>query len=118
MHAEGIQSVLAPSRGPGRGPRELAERLGRRIDPDPVILTVNVRCACEEPGSSLTRPARGSSRPVTSRPGCFSGPPVPREKPADTAKPAAEHWLEPAGDARRLPAGHGESRLGRTSRNP
>jgi putative RNA 2'-phosphotransferase len=91
VHAEGIhpsshpQVVLAAD-------RVMAERLGRRIDPDPVILTVNVRCACEA-GVVFEPSGEGLFLAGHIPPGCFSGPPVPREKPADTSKPAADNGL-------------------------
>jgi putative RNA 2'-phosphotransferase len=72
--------------------RVLAERLGRRIDPEPVILTVNVRCACEA-GVAFDPSGEGLFLTGHIPPGCFSGPPVPREKPADTSKPAADKGL-------------------------
>jgi putative RNA 2'-phosphotransferase len=66
--------------------RVLAERLGRRIDPDPVILTVNVRCACEA-GVVIDPSGEGLFLADHVPPDCFSGPAVPREKPSDTGKP-------------------------------
>lgn len=91
VHAEGIhpsshpQVVLAADRA-------LAERLGRRIDPDPVILTVNVRSACEA-GVVFDPSGEGLFLAGHIPPDCFSGPPVPREKPADTGKQTAENGL-------------------------
>jgi putative RNA 2'-phosphotransferase len=87
VHANGIhpsshpQVVLAAQ-------RELAERLGRRIDPDPVILTVNVHAA-EVQGVTLTR--FGDELFLADRipVGCFSGPALP-EAPAETARIAKQ----------------------------
>jgi putative RNA 2'-phosphotransferase len=88
VHAEGIdpsfhaQVVLAAD-------REMAERLGRRSDPDPVILTVNVRSATE---AGVVWVPAGEGLFLANRvpPGCFSGPPVPKDPAADFEKPAAE----------------------------
>jgi putative RNA 2'-phosphotransferase len=91
VNAEGIHPSSHP-RVVLAADRVLAERLGRRIDPDPVILTVNVRCACEA-GVLFNPSGEGLFQAGHIPPGCFSGPPVPREKPADTAKPAAETGL-------------------------
>ena len=67
--------------------REWAERLGRRIDPDPVILTVNVHAA-EERGVAFVRFGAllflAEQIPV----GCFSGPPLPAESAEKDRKPA------------------------------
>jgi putative RNA 2'-phosphotransferase len=91
VHAEGIHPSSHP-RVVLTVDRMLAERLGRRIDPDPVILTVNVRCACEA-GVGFDPAGEGLFLADRVPPDCFSGPPVPREKPADSAKPAADNGL-------------------------
>ena len=91
VHAEGIHPSSHP-RVVLAADRVLAERLGRRIDPEPVILTVNVRCACEA-GVAFDPSGEGLFLTGHIPPGCFSGPPVPREKPADTSKPAADKGL-------------------------
>jgi putative RNA 2'-phosphotransferase len=83
-HANGIhpsshpQVVLASD-------RDLAERLGQRIDPDPVILTVNVQSA-EKHGVAFSRSGQGLFLADYIPAGCFSGPPLPREKPDETRK--------------------------------
>jgi putative RNA 2'-phosphotransferase len=59
--------------------RKLAERIGKRADRDPVTLTVNTQKSVEngvrfyQAGESLFL-----SAPIP--PGCFSGPPLPKEK--------------------------------------
>lgn len=84
VHAEGIrpsshpQVVLA-------APRELAERLGRRIDPDPVILIVSVRAA-EEQGVVFRQFGPDLFLADQIPAGCFSGPPLPSEPPEGSRK--------------------------------
>ena len=91
VHAEGIrpsshpQVVLAADRG-------MAERLGRRSDPDPVILTVNVLSASEA-GVGITPSGEGLFLADYVPPDCFSGPPVPRDKPTDSDTPTPEKGL-------------------------
>ncbi len=86
VHANGIypsahpQVVLSAQ-------REWAERLGRRIDPDPVILAVNVRSA-EEQGVTFARFGAGLFLAGQIPAGCFSGPALPDE-PAETARKPA-----------------------------
>ena len=89
VHAEGIHPSSHP-RVVLVADRVLAERLGRRIDPDPVILTVNVRCACEA-GVVFDPSGEGLFLADHIPPDCFSGPAVPREKPSDTGKPTPEN---------------------------
>jgi putative RNA 2'-phosphotransferase len=84
VHANGIhpsshpQVVLASQ-------RDLAERLGRRIDPDPVILTVSVRAA-EERGVAFARFGEGLFLADQIPAGCFSGPPLPTEAPKEVQR--------------------------------
>jgi putative RNA 2'-phosphotransferase len=84
VHANGIhpsshpQVVLAAD-------RDLAERLGRRIDPDPVILTVNVQSA-EEHGVAFSPSGQDLFLADHIPAGCFSGPPLPKEKPEEARK--------------------------------
>jgi putative RNA 2'-phosphotransferase len=79
VHANGIrpsshpQVVLCEK-------RSMAERLGRRIDPRPVILTVNVACACQS-GAGIRRCGEGLYLADDVPAGCFSGPPLPEERP-------------------------------------
>lgn len=71
---------------------DLAQRLGRRIDPSPVILTVNLKHALEN-GATIWRYGKllflSDGLPL----GCFSGPPLPQKppesKPVDLAKTQA-----------------------------
>jgi len=94
VHAEGIhpsshpQVVLAEDRG-------MAERLGRRIDPDPVILAVNVLSASEA-GVVVVPSGEGLFLADYVPPGCFSGPPVPRDAPSDLDKPSTDDLRRPA----------------------
>lgn len=88
VHAEGIHPASHPHVVLAAD-RVLAERLGRRIDPDPVILTVNVRCASDA-GVVFDPSGEGLFLADHIPPGCFSGPAVPPEKPADTGKPPSE----------------------------
>lgn len=91
VHAEGIHPSSHP-RVVLVADRVLAERLSRRIDPDPVILTVNVRCACEA-GVVFDPSGEGLFLADHVPPDCFSGPAVPREKPSDTGKPTPENGV-------------------------
>jgi putative RNA 2'-phosphotransferase len=83
VHADGLlpsahpQVILAVQ-------REWAERLGQRIDPDPVILVVNVHAA-EERGVAFTRFGPGLFLAERIPPGCFSGPARP-DAPAETVR--------------------------------
>jgi len=88
VQAEGIrpsshpQVVLAAD-------RDMAERLGRRSDPNPVILTVNVRSAL---AAGVVLVASGEDLFLADNvpPGCFSGPSVPADKPIPNEKPMFE----------------------------
>jgi putative RNA 2'-phosphotransferase len=99
VHAEGIHPSSHP-RVVLAAERALAERLGRRIDPDPVILTVNVRCAAEA-GVAFDPSGEGLFLADHIPAGCFSGPPLPKEKPAEIGKPAPESGF----DRPKLPGG-------------
>jgi putative RNA 2'-phosphotransferase len=92
VHVEGIHPSSHP-RVVLATERALAERLGRRIDPDPVILTVNVRSAAEA-GVAFDPSGEGLFLADHIPAGCFSGPPVPKEKPADLGKPTPESGLD------------------------
>jgi putative RNA 2'-phosphotransferase len=79
--------VMTPS-------REVAERLGKRIDPEPVILTVLVQ-GCRDQGVTFEQAGEGLFLTDLIPPGGFSAPPLalekraeahPPEKSADTAK--------------------------------
>ncbi|MFZ0613181.1 MAG: RNA 2'-phosphotransferase, partial [Desulfobacterales bacterium] len=78
---EGEKIVLATA-------ADLALRIGRRRDPQPVLLTVNVEQTLAR-GTALQQVGEliytADAIPV----GCFTAPPLSKEKPA-TAKPAIE----------------------------
>jgi putative RNA 2'-phosphotransferase len=79
--AEGEKVVLAAT-------SDLALRIGRRRDPDPVLLTVNVEQALTH-GIALHRFGELLYLADAIPSGCFTGPPLPKEKPA-AVKPAVE----------------------------
>jgi putative RNA 2'-phosphotransferase len=79
--AEGEKIVLASD-------PDLALRIGRRRDPHPVLLTVNVEQALAQ-GIALQRFGELIYLADVVPSGCFTGPPLPKEKPA-AAKPAVE----------------------------
>lgn len=83
VHANGIYPSAHP-RVVLAAQREWAERLGRRIDPDPVILVVNVRAA-EAQGVAFARFGTGLFLAEQIPAGCFSGPALPDE-PAEAAR--------------------------------
>jgi putative RNA 2'-phosphotransferase len=77
--AEGENVVLAAA-------PDLALRIGKRRDPHPVLLTVNVEQALSH-GIALHRFGELLYLAGVIPPGCFTGPPLPKEKPV-AAKPA------------------------------
>ena len=79
--AEGEKVVLAAS-------PDLALRIGKRRDPHPVLLTVNVEQALTH-GIALLRFGELIYLADAIPSGCFTGPPLPKEKPV-AAKPAVE----------------------------
>jgi putative RNA 2'-phosphotransferase len=79
VYAEGIRPSAQP-RVVLTADRTLAERLGRRIDPDPVILAVNVPSALAK-GILFSRFGENLFTADDIPPDCFSGPPPPKEKP-------------------------------------
>jgi len=68
--------------------RELTERIGKRIDPEPVVLTVQVIKAVDE-GVVFYNAGESLFLSDHIKPGCFTGPPLPKEKskPTKTEKP-------------------------------
>jgi putative RNA 2'-phosphotransferase len=84
VHANGIDPSSHPQVVLTRQ-REHAERLGRRIDPDPVILTVNVRTA-EDQGATFARFGEHLFLAGRIPAGCFSGPPLPAEPSEEIRK--------------------------------
>jgi putative RNA 2'-phosphotransferase len=79
--AEGEKVVLTAS-------PDLAQRIGKRRDPHPVLLTVNVEQALTQ-GIALQRFGELLYLADAISSGCFTGPPLPKEKPA-AAKPPVE----------------------------
>lgn len=75
---------LPPRPSPDRiilaGDMALARRLGRRIDSDPVMLTVNSHQALEN-GATLWRFGESLYLSDCLPPGSFSGPPLPKNPP-------------------------------------
>jgi putative RNA 2'-phosphotransferase len=67
--------------------RGMAERVGRRIDPEPVTLTVLVQKS-REAGVIFEPAGEGVYVCDTVPPGCFTGPTLPKEK-LETRKPKA-----------------------------
>jgi putative RNA 2'-phosphotransferase len=60
--------------------REAAEKIGRRIDAEPVIVTVHA-AACRRRGVEFHRAGEGLFLAPSIPPGCFSAPPLPKERP-------------------------------------
>jgi len=71
----------------------MAERIGRRIDRSPVMLTVRVADAVSR-GVDILQAGEQLylSNPIP--PDCFSGPPLPKERP-EAAKPEPQKPLKP-----------------------
>ncbi len=65
--------------------REMAERMGNRIDQTPVILTVNTQKA-QERGVDFYQVGGSIFLAEFIPPGCFTGPPLPKEKPEEKKK--------------------------------
>jgi len=77
--------------------RELAERMGRRRDPRPVMLTVFVR-KMRDAGIALYRLGETLFLAATVPVGCFGGPPLEEQKPKPLGKAAPEPVVyQPAG---------------------
>jgi putative RNA 2'-phosphotransferase len=73
--------------------RATAERIGRRSDPDPVVLTVNV-AAAEAAGVVFSAVGDRLHTAPFLPAGCFTGPPLPKEpevQPKRTEKPKPVH---------------------------
>jgi putative RNA 2'-phosphotransferase len=110
VHAEGLQ-VSEPPGVLLAADRTMAERLGRRIDPDPVILSVNVEALTEQ-GQRLTAAGEGLFTTDAVPAGTFSGPPLPKEQDEERRPrahpPAAESQVMAGSfalDAERAEAG-------------
>ncbi|MFH2220417.1 MAG: RNA 2'-phosphotransferase [Pseudomonadota bacterium] len=65
--------------------RELAERIGKRFDPEPVMLTVHVGKSIQE-GVVFYRAGDTLYLAESIHSGCFSGPPLPKQK-METRRP-------------------------------
>ncbi len=75
--------------------RDAAEKIGRRIDPEPVIVTVNV-AACKQRGVVFHQAGEGLFLAESIPPGCFSAPPLPKERPKpDRGAAATEVEIPP-----------------------
>ena len=61
--------------------RELAHRIGKRMDPSPVVLTVHTRQSTDK-GVSYHQAGETLFLSDHVPAGCFTGPPLPKEKPA------------------------------------
>ncbi|MFC1516160.1 RNA 2'-phosphotransferase [Thermodesulfobacteriota bacterium] len=72
--------------------REMADKIGKRSDNDPVLLTVNVQKSIEK-GIQFYQAGDTLYLAESIHQGCFSGPPVPKQK-IDIKRPA-----EPKEDA-------------------
>ena len=81
VHANGLQPVDHSLRIVLASERPMAERMGRRVDASPVILTVNT---AQLTGSGVTLQRFGRQLFLTERlpADCFSGPPLP-PKPSE-----------------------------------
>lgn len=85
VHANGIHPSIHPHVVLA-SQRELAERLGHRIDSDPVILTVNVQAA-EAQGVAFARFGTGWFLADRIPADCFMGPALPSEPTEELRKP-------------------------------
>jgi len=70
--------------------RDLAERMGKRYDPQPVILTVHVQKSLEN-GVIFYQAGGLLFLAASIPPGCFSGPPLPKEKAESPKKQGLAH---------------------------
>lgn len=85
VYAEGIRPSSHP-RVVLVSDRMLAERLGRRIDSEPVVLAVDVPSALAK-GIRFGRFGECLFTAEAIPPDCFSGPPLPKEKPDERNRP-------------------------------
>jgi putative RNA 2'-phosphotransferase len=69
--------------------REMAERMGRRIDAEPILLTILVQ-ACRERGIIFRPAGEGLFLAPEVPVGCFSGPAPPREAENEKKAPKPE----------------------------
>jgi putative RNA 2'-phosphotransferase len=80
VHENGLKPADHNARIVLAGQRTMAERMGRRVDASPVILTVNT---AQLTGSGVTLQRFGKQLFLTERlpVDCFSGPPLPPKPP-------------------------------------
>jgi putative RNA 2'-phosphotransferase len=92
IHPTGYSRVILSSN------LELARRMGKRIDRSAILLTVQVQ-SCLEKGVVFFTAGEALFLADFIPPGCFSGPPLPKEKPvvAKPVEPQPLHPQEPAG---------------------
>ncbi len=74
--------------------REMALRMGRRLDPDPVLLTVSAQEARHK-GVVFFRAGDALYLADQIPAGCFSGPPLPKERVQPSVKPEPEKRISP-----------------------
>ena len=75
--------------------REAAEKIGRRIDAEPVIVAVNV-AACKQRGVQFHRAGEELFLAQSIPPGCFAAPPLPKQRPKpEQVEAAAETTPRP-----------------------
>ncbi len=75
--------------------RDLAERIGKRSDPEPVILTVHVQKSLEN-GVIFYQAGGLLFLAASIPPNCFSGPPLPKEKPEAPKQEQTHRATQPA----------------------
>lgn len=73
---------------------EMAARIARRSDPDPVMLTVQV-AACRERGIAFERAGEGLYLSPAIPPGCFTGPALTKEATEEQSAPAPKPSRRP-----------------------
>jgi putative RNA 2'-phosphotransferase len=66
--------------------REMAERMGRRLDPEPIVLTVQVK-ACVDRGVRFEPSGENLYLAGEIPPDCFTGPALPKERPGEAREP-------------------------------
>ena len=95
-HPVALEKGLFPSGNPSvvlSSDRELALRLGKRIDSQPVLLSVHVE-KCLNAGIVFRQAGQSLFLTDFIPPSCLMGPPLPRDKP-QVAKPAPSAKVEP-----------------------
>ena len=92
LHPTGYSRVILSSN------LSLAQRMGKRIDRSAILLTVQVQ-PCLDKGVVFFSAGEALFLADFIPPGCFSGPPLPKEKPgvAQTTRPQVPEPKPPAG---------------------